>query len=91
MARNRAVRLDFHPAVLVQGNADPLGQRVGLHAGGPEDAVRRNTVGAFHVADAAESLESRMQNGDDPSAALAALADAVAQVRTAIDAILRRS
>ena len=48
-------------------------------------------VGAFHVADAAESLESRMQNGDDPSAALAALADAVAQVRTAIDAILRRS
>ena len=48
-------------------------------------------IGAFRVADAAEALESRIQNHDDPSEALAELGDAVAQARTAIDAILRRS
>ncbi|THD65239.1 MAG: Hpt domain-containing protein [Bradyrhizobium sp.] len=48
-------------------------------------------VGAFRVADAAESVEAAMHNGDDPAQALAELGDAVAQVRAAIDAILRRS
>lgn len=48
-------------------------------------------IGAFGVADAAEALEGRLQNGDDPAEALAELDDAVAQARTAIDAILRQS
>jgi HPt (histidine-containing phosphotransfer) domain-containing protein len=48
-------------------------------------------IGAFHVADAAEELEALIQSGDDPAQALAELEDAVAQARTAIDAILRRS
>jgi HPt (histidine-containing phosphotransfer) domain-containing protein len=48
-------------------------------------------IGAFRVADAAEALEARIRNGDDPARALAELNDAVAGARTAIDAILRRS
>jgi HPt (histidine-containing phosphotransfer) domain-containing protein len=48
-------------------------------------------IGAFGVADAAESLEAAIQNGDDPAPALAELKDAIAQARAAIDAILRRS
>jgi HPt (histidine-containing phosphotransfer) domain-containing protein len=48
-------------------------------------------IGAFQVADAAERLETAMRNGDDPAQALAELNDAVAQARSAIDAILRRS
>jgi HPt (histidine-containing phosphotransfer) domain-containing protein len=47
-------------------------------------------IGAFHVADAAEALEAAMTDGE-PSEALAALRHAVAQARTAIDAMLRRS
>jgi HPt (histidine-containing phosphotransfer) domain-containing protein len=53
-------------------------------------------IGAFAVADAAEHLEAALReaalgNGDNPARALAGLKDAVAQARTAIDAILRRS
>jgi HPt (histidine-containing phosphotransfer) domain-containing protein len=48
-------------------------------------------IGAFGVADAAGHLEAAIQNGDDPSEALTELNDAVAQARTAIDTILRRS
>jgi HPt (histidine-containing phosphotransfer) domain-containing protein len=48
-------------------------------------------IGAFDVADAAASLEALIQSGGDPARALAELNDAVAQARTAIDAILRRS
>jgi HPt (histidine-containing phosphotransfer) domain-containing protein len=48
-------------------------------------------IGAFGVADAAECLETAIRNGDDPQPALAELKDAVAQARTAIDLILRRS
>jgi HPt (histidine-containing phosphotransfer) domain-containing protein len=48
-------------------------------------------IGAFRVADAAESLEAAIRSGDDPAPALAELNDAVAQSRMAIDAILRRS
>jgi HPt (histidine-containing phosphotransfer) domain-containing protein len=48
-------------------------------------------IGAFRVADAAEGLEAAIRHGDDPAQALARLKDAVAEARTAIDAILRRS
>jgi HPt (histidine-containing phosphotransfer) domain-containing protein len=48
-------------------------------------------IGAFAVADAAESLEALIRNGGDPAQGLSELKDAVAQARTAIDAILRRS
>ncbi len=48
-------------------------------------------IGAFAVADAAARFEAVLQKGDDPSASLAGLRDAVAEARTAIDAILRRS
>jgi HPt (histidine-containing phosphotransfer) domain-containing protein len=48
-------------------------------------------IGACGVADAAESLEVLIHNGDDPARALAELNEAVARARTAIDAILRRS
>jgi HPt (histidine-containing phosphotransfer) domain-containing protein len=48
-------------------------------------------IGAFRVADAAEALEAAIRNGDEPAEALAGLKDAVAEARTAIDAILRRS
>jgi HPt (histidine-containing phosphotransfer) domain-containing protein len=48
-------------------------------------------IGAFHVADAAECLEAVLRSGDDPSLALAELNEAIAQARSAIDAMLRRS
>jgi HPt (histidine-containing phosphotransfer) domain-containing protein len=48
-------------------------------------------IGAFAVADAAESLEALIRSGDDPAHGLSELKDAVAQARSAIDAILRRS
>lgn len=48
-------------------------------------------IGAFQVADAAEALETAILKGGDPAQALAGLVDAVAQARTAVDAILRRS
>jgi len=48
-------------------------------------------IGAFAVADAATRLEAALRSGGDPSEALEELNDAVAQARTAIDAILRRS
>jgi HPt (histidine-containing phosphotransfer) domain-containing protein len=48
-------------------------------------------IGAFRVADAAEGLEAAIRHGDDPAQALARLKEAVAEARTAIDVILRRS
>lgn len=48
-------------------------------------------IGAFVVADAAERLEAAIGKGDDPAQALAGLNAAVAEARSAIDAILRRS
>jgi HPt (histidine-containing phosphotransfer) domain-containing protein len=48
-------------------------------------------IGAFQVADAAECLEAVLRSGDDPSFALAELKEAIAQARSAIDAMLRRS
>ena len=48
-------------------------------------------IGAFGVANAAEALEVLIRRSDDPAETLAELGDAVAQARSAIDAILRRS
>jgi HPt (histidine-containing phosphotransfer) domain-containing protein len=48
-------------------------------------------IGAFHVAEAAECLEAVVKEGGDAAAALAELSAAVAEARTAIEAILRRS
>jgi HPt (histidine-containing phosphotransfer) domain-containing protein len=48
-------------------------------------------IGAFQVADAAEAFEAALRGGGEPSAALTALQQAVAQARSAIDAMLRRS
>ena len=47
-------------------------------------------IGAFGVADAAEALEAAILKGGDPAQVLAALNDAVAQARMAVDAVLRR-
>jgi HPt (histidine-containing phosphotransfer) domain-containing protein len=46
-------------------------------------------IGAFAVADAASRLEAKIANGSDASQALTELSDAVALVRSAVDAILR--
>jgi HPt (histidine-containing phosphotransfer) domain-containing protein len=48
-------------------------------------------IGAFGVADAAEALEAAIRDGGETSEALSTLRHAVAQARTAIDAMLRRS
>src|SRR6202051_3102016 len=48
-------------------------------------------IGAFGVADAAGGLEALIRSGGDPAPALTGLKGAVAQARSAIDAILRRS
>ncbi|HEY2212807.1 MAG TPA: Hpt domain-containing protein [Bradyrhizobium sp.] len=72
---------------------------IGTLANLPSDAVAlahtlkgsARAIGACGVADAAGHLEAAIQNGDDPSEALTELNGAVAQARTAIDTILRRS
>ncbi|WP_146685988.1 Hpt domain-containing protein [Bradyrhizobium canariense] len=48
-------------------------------------------IGAFRVADAAESLETAIRHGGATSEPLAELNHAVAEARAAIDALLRRS
>ena len=48
-------------------------------------------IGAFGVADAAGGLETLIGQHGDPTQALAELGDAVAEARSAIDAILHRS
>jgi HPt (histidine-containing phosphotransfer) domain-containing protein len=48
-------------------------------------------IGAFKVADAAETLEAALRDGGEASEALAALRHAIAEARGAIDAMLRRS
>ena len=72
---------------------------IGALAGLPPDAGAlahtlkgsARAIGAFGVADAAEELEAALANGGNPAKELSKLTDAVAQARTAIDAILRRS
>ncbi|MBR0793423.1 Hpt domain-containing protein [Bradyrhizobium manausense] len=46
-------------------------------------------IGAFAVADAAASLETAVRTGNNPPRALAALKEAVAEVRAAIATILK--
>jgi HPt (histidine-containing phosphotransfer) domain-containing protein len=48
-------------------------------------------IGAFDVADAAQSLEAALSSGGDSTAPLIELQDAVAHACMAVDAILRRS
>jgi len=48
-------------------------------------------IGAFGVAEAAAGLEAVLAKAGDPAPALAELDDALAQARSAVDAILRRS
>jgi HPt (histidine-containing phosphotransfer) domain-containing protein len=48
-------------------------------------------IGAFAVADAVSDLEAAIQAGGNPSRALTELNAAIAQARTAVDAMLRRS
>jgi HPt (histidine-containing phosphotransfer) domain-containing protein len=48
-------------------------------------------IGAFQVADAAEALEAAIAGDGEPSEAMAELKQAIAQARSAIDAMLRRS
>jgi HPt (histidine-containing phosphotransfer) domain-containing protein len=48
-------------------------------------------IGAFQVADATEAFVAAVRDGGEPSAALAVLQQAIAQARSAIDAMLRRS
>jgi HPt (histidine-containing phosphotransfer) domain-containing protein len=48
-------------------------------------------IGAFGVADHAAALESMLQNGEGTGEELAALRDAVAEARAAIEAILKNS
>jgi HPt (histidine-containing phosphotransfer) domain-containing protein len=68
-------------------------------AGQPSDAAEiahtlngsARAIGAFQVAEAAEALEAALRDGGEASEALAALQQAIAQARQAIDAALRRS
>jgi HPt (histidine-containing phosphotransfer) domain-containing protein len=46
-------------------------------------------IGAFAVADAAAALEAAIRSGNNPPRALTALKEAVAEVRAAIEAILK--
>ena len=48
-------------------------------------------IGAFGVAEAAAGLEAVLAKGGDSAPAMAELNDALAQARSAVDAILRRS
>jgi HPt (histidine-containing phosphotransfer) domain-containing protein len=48
-------------------------------------------IGAFTVAEAAAQLETAIRTGDNPPHAFAALKQAVAEVRRAIEAMLHRS
>src|SRR4051812_11471403 len=72
---------------------------IGTLAGLPADAGAlahtlkgsARAIGAVAVADAATRLEAALDGGDDPARELSELGEAVAQVRTAIEAVLRRS
>jgi HPt (histidine-containing phosphotransfer) domain-containing protein len=48
-------------------------------------------IGAFGVAEHAAAFEAALRNGEEPEAALAALREAVADARAAIEAILKNS
>jgi HPt (histidine-containing phosphotransfer) domain-containing protein len=88
--------------VLAMFSAQSVGLTASLAAKAAEDPAgaaalahmlkgSAQAIGAFRVAEAAESLETTLRNGDDPSRAVAAVDDAVAEARAAIDELLRRS
>jgi HPt (histidine-containing phosphotransfer) domain-containing protein len=72
---------------------------IGALAALPSDAAElahtlngsARAIGAFQVADAAEAFVAALRDVGEPSAALAALGQAIAQACSAIDAMLRRS
>jgi HPt (histidine-containing phosphotransfer) domain-containing protein len=76
-------------AVRLMGTLANLSSDTGALAHTLKGSAR--AIGAFRVADAAESLEAVARKGDDPAEVLTELTDAVAEARAAIDAILRRS
>jgi HPt (histidine-containing phosphotransfer) domain-containing protein len=84
--------------VLAMFSAQALGLLTALTAM-PSDAVQlahtfkgsARAIGAFGVADAADTLETLIRSGGNPAPALDMLGEAVAQAREAIDAILHRS
>jgi HPt (histidine-containing phosphotransfer) domain-containing protein len=90
--------LEREVLAMFSGQAVGLIDRLATEAKSSETVALAHTlkgsaraIGAFGVADAAEGLEAAIRHGDDPVQALARLKDAVAEARTAIDAILRRS
>jgi HPt (histidine-containing phosphotransfer) domain-containing protein len=72
---------------------------IGMLAAMPDDAAAlahtlkgsARAIGACHVADAADLLETAIRRGGDPAPALAELGEAITAARGAIDAMLRRS
>jgi HPt (histidine-containing phosphotransfer) domain-containing protein len=72
-----------------------IGALTALPSDAPELAHKlkgsARAIGAFRVADAAQSLETVLAKGENPSRALAELDEAIVHVCDAIDAILRRS
>jgi HPt (histidine-containing phosphotransfer) domain-containing protein len=84
--------------VLAMFSAQSVSLIAGLAAKSPDATALAHmlkgsarAIGAFRVAEAAESLEIRLRNSSDPSEALAEVEDAVAEARAAIDELLRRS
>ena len=84
--------------VLAMFSAQSVSLIAGLAAKSPDATALAHmlkgsarAIGAFRVAEAAESLEIRLRNREDPSEALAEVEDAVAEARAAIDELLRRS
>ena len=76
-------------AVRLIGALDTMPSDAGALAHTLKGSAR--AIGAFGVADAAVVLEAAIHGGRDPAPALAALNEAIALARAAIDAILRRS
>jgi HPt (histidine-containing phosphotransfer) domain-containing protein len=88
--------LEREVLAMFAGQAVRLGRDIAALPAGADALVHTlkgsaRAVGAFRVADAAECLEAVLQNGDDPSLALAELNEVIAQARVAIDTMLRQS
>jgi HPt (histidine-containing phosphotransfer) domain-containing protein len=86
-------------AMFAAQSAKLIGTLAALPAALPADAGAlvhtlkgsARAIGAFGVGEAAARLEQALANGSDPSDLLAELGEAIAQARTAIEAVLRRS
>ena len=84
--------------VLAMFSAQSVSLIAGLAAKSPDATALAHmlkgsarAIGAFRVAEAAESLEIQLRKGGDPSRAFAEVDDAVAEARATIDALLQRS